>query len=226
MSDKWTERLSEFLDGDLGSDDRTALERHLETCRECRDILADLETVKIRAGALQDTPPSAPLWRGIAERIGERVETEASDSGVPQRAGRRLAVSVPQLAAASIALMLLSGGTVQIFHASRTTEMQGPTVVEQASEPMVVPAGFDAMEYDRAITELEQVLRARRDQLAPSTVRILERNLVVIDQAIEDAWEALSQDPSNEYVNSHLARTMKQKIRLLRRATNMVSASS
>ena len=36
MNDHWTDRLSEYLDGDLTAGERTALEAHLAPCGVCR----------------------------------------------------------------------------------------------------------------------------------------------------------------------------------------------
>jgi len=36
MTDRWTERLSEYVDGDLNDRDREAIEAHLPTCATCR----------------------------------------------------------------------------------------------------------------------------------------------------------------------------------------------
>lgn len=50
MSDGWTERLSEYLDGELDPADREALERHLAQCADCRRALAELRAVVARLG--------------------------------------------------------------------------------------------------------------------------------------------------------------------------------
>ena len=70
------------------------------------------------------------------------------------------------------------------------------------------------------------VLREGRSQLDPKTVRALEDNLRVIDQAIAAARTALAGDSANVYLNEHLARNMQQKLGLLRRATAIVSGQS
>jgi hypothetical protein len=79
--------------------------------------------------------------------------------------------------------------------------------------------------YDAAVADLERVLAAGRSTLDTSTVRVLEQNLALIDQAIRDAERALAADPGNAYLNAHLARTMRQKIDLLRQAARLTAAS-
>jgi hypothetical protein len=80
--------------------------------------------------------------------------------------------------------------------------------------------------YDIAVADLQTVLREGRSQLDPKTVRALEDNLRVIDQAIAAARTALAGDSANVYLNEHLARNMQQKLGLLRRATAIVSGQS
>jgi hypothetical protein len=70
------------------------------------------------------------------------------------------------------------------------------------------------------------VLEQGRGTLDTTTVRVLERNLALIDRAIADARRALAADPSNSYLNAHLAQTMRRKIDLLRQAADLVAARS
>ena len=79
---------------------------------------------------------------------------------------------------------------------------------------------------DSAIADLERVLAEQRGHLDTATVRILEQNLALIDRAIEQARSALSKDPSDPYLNDHLARTMRTKIEVLRRAADLAAARS
>ena len=110
MNDHWTDRLSEYVDGELAATELRELEAHLAECEECAESLGQLRRVVERTKSLEDRPPAADLWPGIAARIG------AAPAGgeVTQIAGlgkRRFSFSVPQLAAASVALMVLSGGS-------------------------------------------------------------------------------------------------------------------
>src|SRR5438309_1712676 len=104
MSDTWTNRLSEYLDGELPESERATLEAHLRACADCRATLEQLRRVVARAQALDDTPPTTDLWPAIARHVGV-VSLDA------RRARRRLSFTVPQLAAAAVALTLLSAGS-------------------------------------------------------------------------------------------------------------------
>ncbi|MGH7511990.1 MAG: zf-HC2 domain-containing protein, partial [Gemmatimonadales bacterium] len=130
MHDPWTDRLSDYLDDELDAGERDMLDSHLRKCAECTAALADLKRVAIRARALTDRDPAADLWPGIAERIG----TTTPSSGVPavpitRRSGRRWSFTVPELAAAGIALMVLSGGAAWLLHPGAASLATVPAVI-------------------------------------------------------------------------------------------------
>src|SRR5947209_18096170 len=108
MSDTWTNRLSEYLDGDLPEKELAGLEAHLPGCADCRATLQQLRRVVGRAQALDDRPPTADLWPAIARHVGV-VSLDA------RRARRRLSFTVPQLAAAAVALALLSASSAWLL---------------------------------------------------------------------------------------------------------------
>ncbi len=232
MSDRWTDRLSEYLDGVLTPDERRDLESHLAGCSECTEVLDGLRQVVARAQALEDRPPAKDLWPGIAKRIGA---SDASVSVVGLEAHRRRATvarrrfsfSMPQLVAASVALMALSGGTGWLLTgpaANRAGEATVATAPGEVEAPAAVR--FAGSEYDAAVYELERILGERRDVLDEETVRVLEESLLIIDRAIAQARRALELDPANTYLNEHLVTTMQQKLEFLRQAARMAGAAS
>jgi hypothetical protein len=217
MSDQWTDRLSEYLDGDLAEAENAALQAHLTTCAACSETLVDLRRIVARARSLEDRPPSRDLWSGVATRIGAG------------RGRRRLTFSVPQLLAAGIALAVLSGGSAWLLH----PDPSGVAGVQRnPAPPGTVPVatvgstGAAARSYDSAVDDLERILAEGRGRLDSTTVRVLEQNLALIDRAIAQAQRAVAADSANVYLNTHLAETMRRKIDLLRQAAALVSAVS
>lgn len=220
MSDQWMERLSEYVDDELTPGQRAALEAHLESCRDCSAVLADLRRVVSRARTLEARLPQRDLWPGIARKIG------ATPPAVrPIR--HRWSFSLPQLAAAAVALMTLSGGAVWLIQSGNPAPVAStPPVSSPASGPVAINAGRNAAQsYTAAVADLEGVLAAGRGQLDSTTVRIIEQNLAVIDEAIAEAERALRADPANLYLNTHLAETMRRKVELLRQAATLVPVS-
>ena len=228
--DPWTDRLSEYLDGDLPEWERVALESHLQACAECSVVVSDLRRVVRRARTLKDRPPTNDLWPGIASRIGAASggTRKVVDLASHRRPARRWAFSLPQLAAAGIALMTVSGGAVWLLSApARPVAIsQSPTSSGGAPPAVTVAMKPNASEsYAAAVADLEQVLAAGRGRLDTTTVKIIEQNLAAIDRAIAEAQRALDADSANLYLNTHLTETMRRKLDLLRQAAALVPVS-
>ncbi len=216
-NDHWTDRLSEYLDDELAPGERAALEAHLSTCADCRATLDDLRRVVARAQGLEDQPPAVDLWAGVAERIG-------AGQVVPLAARRRVSFSIPQLAAAGIALALLSGGGVWL--GLRPEPVTPAPSAADAGGRVVRPANDWTLRTDAAVFELEDILARNEGRLDSATVHVVRQNLAVIDRAIDEARRALAADPGNTYLNLHLADTMRRKVELLRRANALAAAQS
>ena len=291
MHEEWTDQLSEYLDGELSNDERDAVDTHLRECAACTAVLNDLKRVVAMAQSSDARPPQADLWAGIAGRI----EAGASDAGtraVPfaARQPRRVAFTLPQLAAAAAVLIAVSGGLAwTLGHRSAEASRYGgaeasryggadasryggadasryggadasrgrapevaqalrpahadPSVAKPANGPAAapdlspasdpdaapaaraVPVGLADAQYDAAVADLEKALQAGRGHLDTSTIAIVERNLQIIDQAIEQARQALVTDPANSYLSSHLVETRRRKLDLLRRAAALTETN-
>lgn len=219
MNDQWTDRLSEYLDGELDDAERMALEAHLATCADCTAVLADLRRVVARAQALDDRPPAHDLWSGVAERIGV-----STDDLARHRARRRISFTMPQLIAASVTLVALSAGVARL--ALRPTATR-ETVAANPSPVFVVPVAIRRADSsaDYAVADLRLALAdgQRTGRLSPKTVHRIEHSLAVIDSAIVEGKRALTADPKSGYLNQHLADTMRRKMEFLREANRIAS---
>jgi hypothetical protein len=239
MSDRWTARLSEYLDDDLAERERRELEAHLESCPACRVALDELRLVLAEARKLEPSAPPTDLWPGIAARMGERRPARSA----PAWREWRMSLSLPQAAAAAAALVVISVGISWMVGRAPWLVTRGPS--ENGGRPFAVgtrpaapspapPSAGDAPggaassassaafvdpRYDAMIAELQRILDEERSRLDPNTVKVLEKNLKIIDGAVADARRAVEADPSSLYLREHLARVMKQKMSLLRQAT-------
>ena len=235
MNTHWTERLSEYLDGELAPAERALCDAHLAQCATCRETLADLQTVVATAKADRDVMPLNDLWPGVLQRIEGRNVVQFEGAKSPARRTRRqISFTVPQLAFAASLLIAVSAGVAYIAAgralnrpaAVATAETPIQAVAEPTLAPSgdIVPANFADAQFDRAVSDLERVLVEQRDELDPRTVMVIERNLAAIDEAIRQARAALSADPGNLFLNSHLADARRRKLDLLRQAASLNSA--
>jgi anti-sigma factor RsiW len=219
-TDDFTHRLSEYLDDELSAADRVKIDAHLPSCAECRSTLEALRVIVSSASQLRDSPPKHELWRGIAARIAPADRPSARASAFRRVVTSRLSFTLPQLAAAGLALMVLSGGLVWMARSGDPRVDFQPVSADTASpRPEVPPATFADPHYDEAVAKLEGTLKAAQTRLDPATVRVLEQNLAAIDRAIEQSARALAADPANVYLHRHLADVRQRKLTLLLRAT-------
>ncbi|HYO46595.1 MAG TPA: zf-HC2 domain-containing protein [Gemmatimonadota bacterium] len=234
MSAHPTEKLSEFIDDELAAPERARIESHLSSCSQCARVVDDLRAVVSAAGAVEDSPPASDLWPAIARRLAPRHQGPRVVAIDSRRGPRRLSFSIPQLVAASLAVALLSAGAVwmAIRDGGGTTGPSTVAVPAGSEEPMtgVTVASGSApqvfVEYESAVADLERLLDEISDDIDPDARRAIDRNLAIIDQAIQQTREALEADPNDDYLNTHLASTMQRKIDVLQEATRLVRTST
>jgi anti-sigma factor RsiW len=248
VHEEWTNTLSDFLDGELPADEQRAVDAHVRGCTECAAVLADLKRVVARAqqaGAVA-RPPSADLWAGIAARIDndnassvQRTAKAFTPMKTPAFAlrSRRIALTLPQLAAAAVVVAAVSGGIVwraveravpggqEQIAATAPTAPASDDAADQGDVDRIVPVSMADAQYDAAVADLEGALKQGRGRLDAATIAIVEHNLQIIDQAIAQAREALVADPANTYLSGHLVEARRRKLDLLRRAAALTSES-
>ena len=244
MHQEWTDQLSDYLDGELSADERDAVEAHLRTCAPCAAVLDDLKRVVARAATAAARPPDADLWAGIAARI-ETGGAASPGRVMPfgRREARRFTFTLPQLAAAAALLIAVSGGlawnaaerigaadsSVSVAQPPQTADADAasPAAATGAAEfARVENVGMADAQYDAAVADLEKALKDGRGRLDASTIAIVEHNLQIIDQAINQARDALAGDPANSYLSSHLVEARRRKLDLLRRATALATETN
>lgn len=134
----WNDRLSLYLDGELESAERARLETHVAECAACAVALAELREVMARARSLEDRPPATDLWPAIEARLEPRAAARPARRAVivegPAWWGRRFDLGLPQLAAAAVLLVTLSGIGMWLA-------LRGPVLPGTPSDPAGPVAG-------------------------------------------------------------------------------------
>ena len=228
-------QFHDYLDGLLDATERSSVDAHLAACQACRSGLADLyDVVEGLAALSRKARPERDLWPGIEARIGEprgaaTLAGEAVAEVIPMAgrgvSRRRISLTVGQLLAAGVVLATVSAGTVWMALGPGGTP-DGGRVAEQG-EPVAVQQVSHAYEdYDQAVEELEEILRAGRTVLDGRTVLVLEKSLAEIDSAIEEAREALAADPASPDRAWALTNNMRRKLGVLRQAAGIIQSST
>lgn len=224
-SDRFTDLLSAYLDGELNDVEKRRLELHLEECSACRSVLADLRAIIAAAPLYQGREPGQDLWPAISRYLKSESKVVPLRRGTtghledaaallhPPTARRRL--GWPLLLAASLLIALVSGGTVWLATRGTTPDSLSPSV-RQSVGPSARNAAFAERQYESAVADLEKLLADGRGKLDTATVRVLQESLGKIDAAIAEARAALQRDSSNAFLNRQLATNMRKKLNLLR----------
>lgn len=109
-----TDRLDDFVSGELPDIERVHVQRHVDGCGECRDEVAALRALLHEVSALPPAvAPPVDLWGGIAARLEPRVASiaPAEETRVIPLAPRRRKWQPPRWAlqaAAAVALVAAS----------------------------------------------------------------------------------------------------------------------
>ena len=247
MHDPWIERISDSIDGTLDASAEQALTAHLQECAECRSVAQELRSVVAAAHEAPLLEPTRDLWPAIASQLGTRRTTGAPlassyiarmaavsplrPGSARSRPARRFSFSAPQLAAAAVLLMALSGTAVWLAGNGPPAQPVATGTIIQSADDEPGSAQLTALpgpgaEYEADVADLERALEENRARLDPVTVDVIERSLESIDRAIEDARTALAADPGNPYLHRQLDNTMQKKIAVLRRAAGVQRARS
>jgi hypothetical protein len=212
----------------LGPSARAAADVHLAGCAECAALESDLRTIVRQARDLPLLSPGRELWSGIEARIeapvvalprmaGSLAATAGSASVVPWR---RFAVAASLLIAATAGvtwtLATRSAGTTRVAGAAVAPDVSNGG--RSTLDTSVLPATYISASatFDREIEALRTLVDARRSELDPITVGIVEKNLKVIDHAISESKAALANDPASEFLMDRLTRAYDSKLQLMR----------
>jgi anti-sigma factor RsiW len=191
--------ISEYMDGTLAPAERAELEQHLQQCGACRALADELREIVRTAAALPLADPPGPAWARIARQI---------ERGRP---GRH--VRLRWLAAAAVLAAITAVG-LRVAFTNRADTISDPETIATAQQ---VEAELLQAEqhYQKAISGLEQIANAGRGSLDPQTAATLQKNLAVVDQAIDESRTALKAQPDSEPAQQSLLENFKSKISLL-----------
>jgi hypothetical protein len=110
------------------------------------------------------------------------------------------------------------------------SKVRRPTVgTSSGSRSTALASNAPVTEAEKAlapeIVQLQQMLKLRRNQLDPSTVKVVEDNLALIDAAVKQARAALMRDPASGFLTEQLDGALQKKVELLRTVALLPSRS-
>jgi hypothetical protein len=187
------------------------------------ELDAELRAIVRAAAGLPPLTPSRDLWSGIEARIQAPVialpvHSHPITQAAPQSARlpvRRLAIAASLLIAATAGVtysLVKRNAAPEIASAdSASVESRIPTATIQAVN---LPTAEQT--FDHEIGAMRAVIDARRKDLDPATISVLEKNLKLIDAAIAESKAALAKDPASAFLMDRLTHAYDTKLQLLR----------
>jgi Putative zinc-finger len=220
--EKCQDLVSEFIDGSLNRHDYARLQAHFDECLDCNEVQADLSAIvgfcREHCGEYDAPANERALWL----RISNTIESEAAASTRPKaaaaRAGGRLGfinrsweLSLPQLAASVAAIVIIvSLVTVVGLRRLQTVQIAPPSIVKSTSVQDRYRQQQQLIEYWNQRVELN---KARWN---PQMRETFDRNMSVIDAALNDSMRELSSNPHDEVSEETLNAAFNDKVELLK----------
>lgn len=224
--EKCQELISDLLDGSINTQDKAFLSTHLDECLDCSDVRTDLEAIvsfcHSHRGEYEAPPNEHALWlriRNVVE-VGSQVtapSTPATRSKVAAWFGRTWELSLPQLAASVAAIVLV----VSLSTVVGLKRWQSGSVTQQtASSGALSAAAENIMERTRQQQHLieywNQRVEMNKARWSPQMRETFDRNLKVIDQAVNVSMAELSKNPHDEVSEEMLNAALNEKLSILK----------
>ena len=204
-----------LADGSLAPAAIAEAEAHAATCNTCAGDIARIRTLMTRLKQLPQLPGAEldALWPGIRSRI-ERGKVRPLGTAATGRRSRQVARVVVIVAG-------MAAAVVFAFTLGRETRSPVNDVVTTpgTTTPIVSVADSSRL-YQEEVQSLLEELELRRSTMRPATAATVDRDLRIIDGAIEELTTALARDPNNPQLRQLLAASYRQKRDLLKQVDN------
>jgi len=223
--EKCQDLIGDFLDGALSHEDQTRLNSHLDECLGCADVRNDLQQIVSLCRAQRGDYTAPPNERALWLRIRNMIEAgEGATVIAPVRrnpwstwVGRSWELSFGQIAAAAAAIVLIvslstvvglrrwqTGDEFKAVSGSADPQLAGGNVRDRVSQ------------QQQLISYWNQRVEFNKSRWNPQMRETFDRNIRVIDQAVNASFEALTQDPHDEVSEEMLNTALNEKLSLLK----------
>lgn len=219
------ELIHDLLDGSITQSDEFSLNSHLKDCLDCESVRQDLASIvgfcRTQRGQYEAPPNEHALWLGIRNAIEAEWPSRVTTSVEPKRSffgqlmGHTWELSLPQLAASTVAIVLLVS-LVTVVGLRRWGGYE-PAITE-TSTPQVQATNVNDRIWQRrqVIDYWNQRVELNKARWSPDMRETFERNLKVIDQAVANSLDDLRRNPHDEVSEQMLNESLNDKLELLK----------
>jgi hypothetical protein len=213
------ELIHDLIDGSITQRDEFTLNTHLRECLDCDSVRQDLASIvdfsRTQRGVYEAPPNEQALWLRIRNTIEaelpSRVNTNTERPSFFSRwMGRSWELSLPQLAASAVAIVLLVS-LATVVGLRRWGGYGTPVTQVEASN---VSARFS--ERQQAIEYWNQRVEQIKARWRPDMRESFERNMKAIDEAVVNSMNDLQRNPQDEFSEKMVNESLDAKLAMLK----------
>lgn len=199
------ELIHDLIDGSITERDEFTLNTHLKQCLDCDSVRKDLASIvgfcRTQRGQYEAPPNEQAMWlriRNVIEaELPSRVvtNTESKPSFLGRLMGRTWELSLPQLAASTVAIVLL----VSLATVVGLRRFGGYGV--QPNPPQVEASNINERIFQRqqVIDYWKQRIELNKAHWSAENRAKFELSLNAIEEQIQKAKDDLSRDPHDDF---------------------------
>ena len=239
--EKCQELLSDLVDGELSPGDQSTLDTHLEECLSCFAVRDELNAIVSFCRDCRGEYVAPPNERALWLRIRNTIETEraaaatvasarsdaravgVSESWWSRLMNRSWELSLSEMtgavAAITVAVALITAFSMQrMQQSSSSSATDRSNITSAAGAPTVSMSHVDdrMRQQQLAIDYWNQRIEERKARWSPQMREAFERNIGVIDQAVNYSRDELRRNPHDEVSEEMLNSALNDKMELLR----------
>lgn len=226
--DQCQELIQDLIDGSLSQRDEFTLNTHLKECMDCESVRQDLTSIlsycQMHRGEYEAPPNTQALWLRIRNVVeaenGARAAAAARASSrqpsfISRLMGHTWELSLPQLAASAVALVLVvSLGTVVGLR--RLSGTEGVTAGVETRVNGAYSVNDRVWQRQQTINYWDQRVKLNRERWSQVEREAFDRNLKVIDEDVAKFVNELNQNPHDEISEQLLNAALNEKERFLK----------
>jgi len=223
--ENYQDLLSALIDGSLISKEHNSVEAHLRDCVVCAEARGDLNVIvafcREDRGEYDDVPNARALWLRSSNTIegdlalSPRAVVNANAGWWSRLMNQSWQLSLPRLAASAAVIVIVvalgTGVIVRRFQGSGGTPVvaTGSTVEERYRQ------------QQQMIAYWNQRVEQNKARWNPQMRETFDRNMSVIDAAVNDSMRELVQNPHDGVSEDILNAALNDKVELLKEFSDL-----
>ncbi|HEX7294555.1 MAG TPA: zf-HC2 domain-containing protein [Pyrinomonadaceae bacterium] len=220
------ELIGDLIDGTLSGADESTLKSHLDECLDCVSVREDLTSIlsycRAHRGEYEPPPNERALWLRIRNVVeAELVSVRPVVNETPRRSwwSRSWELSFPQLASLTVGIVLLVSlvTTVGLRRWQTTT----PVVADRLSDAVNASVTDRVWQRQQVISYWNQRVELNKARWSADMRETFDRNMRVIDQAVNDSMNELNRNPHDEISEQMLNEALNDKLALLKEFSDL-----